>query len=163
MDAVKDKLAEVQKAIDNILSHYGLTINSPSLETISDEDWNKVCDLRDEEGKLETMISFRNKLKQDSGEFSFPALESKTKTIPVNDKARIGKRIAELRKERGVSQAKLGQLTGISSSNIGKIELAQYNPGLETLCKIADALGFMVDFVPVSPELCSQTYRGDKK
>lgn len=65
----------------------------------------------------------------------------------VNHKRRIGKRIAELRKERGLSQIKLAQLTGIDSSNIGRIELGKYNPGLETLCKIADVLGVTLDFV----------------
>ncbi|MCP3931134.1 MAG: helix-turn-helix transcriptional regulator [Bacteroidetes bacterium] len=65
-----------------------------------------------------------------------------------NHRERIGKKIAELRKERGISQNKLAQLTGISSSNIGKIELAQFNVGLETLCKIGDALGFIIDFIP---------------
>lgn len=75
-----------------------------------------------------------------------------TATVPVDHKVRIGKRIAELRKEKGISQNKLGQLTGISASNIGKIELAQFNPGLETLCKIGDALGFTIDFVPNNPE-----------
>lgn len=68
----------------------------------------------------------------------------------INHKLRIGKRIAELRKERGISQNKLAQMTGISASNIGKIELAQFNPGLDTLSKIGDALGMEIDFVPRS-------------
>lgn len=66
----------------------------------------------------------------------------------INHKVRIGKRIAELRKERGLSQAKLSQLANIDSANIGRIELGKYNPGLETLCKIADAMGVTLDFLP---------------
>ena len=65
----------------------------------------------------------------------------------INHKVRIGKRIAELRKERGLSQFRLAQLTGIDSSNIGKIELGKFNPGLETLCKISEALGCQIDFI----------------
>ena len=70
----------------------------------------------------------------------------------INHKVRIGKRIAELRKERGLSQAKLSQLANIDSANIGKIELGKYNPGLETLCKIADAMGVTLDFLPLEKD-----------
>ena len=65
----------------------------------------------------------------------------------INHKIRIGKRIAELRKEKGLSQ--LAQLTGIDSSNIGKIELGKYNPSLEILSRIGDALGVEIDFRPI--------------
>lgn len=65
----------------------------------------------------------------------------------VNHKVRIGKRIAELRKEKGLSQAKLAQLTGIHSSYIGQIELGKYDVGIETLSKIGEALGMGVDFI----------------
>ena len=64
----------------------------------------------------------------------------------INHKLRIGKRIAELRKERGLSQNKLAQLTGIDSSNIGKIELGKYNPSLDILSRIGDVLGVEIDF-----------------
>ena len=64
----------------------------------------------------------------------------------TNHKIRIGKRIAELRKERGLSQFQLAQLTGIDSSNIGKIELGKYNPSLEILSRIGNALGVEIDF-----------------
>lgn len=70
----------------------------------------------------------------------------------INHKVRIGKRIAELRKERGLSQAKLSQLANIDSANIGRIELGKYNPGLETLCKIADAMGVTLDFLPLEKD-----------
>lgn len=36
----------------------------------------------------------------------------------MNDRERIGKRIAELRKEKGISQAKLSELTEIGSGHI---------------------------------------------
>lgn len=68
-------------------------------------------------------------------------------TKDFNHKIRIGKRIAELRKERGWSQNKLAQLTGIDSSNIGKIELGKYNPSLDILSRIGDVLGVQVDLI----------------
>ena len=64
-----------------------------------------------------------------------------------NHRIRIGKRIAELRKEKGLSQFKLAQLSGIDSSNIGKIELGKLNPSLDTLCKISDALDLELDYM----------------
>lgn len=63
----------------------------------------------------------------------------------INHKIRIGKRIAELRKEKGLSQFKLAQLTGIDSSNIGKIELGKYNPSLEILSRIGEVLKLISD------------------
>lgn len=151
MDAVKKQLAEVKEAIDKILSPYGLTIDSPNHGAVSDEDWNKVWELREEECELKKMISFREGLKRDSGspitEATIENPKVETDTAPVDHKKRIGKRIAELRKERGFSQNKLAQLTGIDSGNIGKIELGKFNPGLETLCKIGEVLGHQIDFI----------------
>ena len=151
MDAVKKQLAEVKKAIDEILSPYGLTIDSPNYGTVSDEDWRKVWELREEKCELEKMISFRERLKRDSGspiaEAPIENPKVEMDTVPVDHKKRIGKRIAELRKERGLSQNKLAQLTGIDSGNIGKIELGKFNPGLETLCKIGEVLGRQIDFI----------------
>lgn len=76
-------------------------------------------------------------------------MKENLKIDSIDHKARIGKRIAELRKERGLSQFKLAQLTGIDSSNIGKIELGKISPNLETLARIGAVLGFMLDFVPI--------------
>lgn len=67
----------------------------------------------------------------------------------INHKIRIGKRIAELRKERGLSQTRLAQLTGFDRGYIAKIELGTFDIGIENLSKISNALGVMVDFVPV--------------
>ena len=67
----------------------------------------------------------------------------------INHKIRIGKRIAELRKERGLSQTRLAQLTGFDRGYIGKIELGTFDIGIENLSKISNALGVMIDFIPV--------------
>lgn len=67
----------------------------------------------------------------------------------INHKIRIGKRIAELRKERGLSQTKLAQLTGFDRGYIAKIELGTFDIGIENLSKISNALGVMIDFIPV--------------
>lgn len=64
-----------------------------------------------------------------------------------NERERIGKRIAEIRKEKGISQAKLSELTGIGSGHIARIELGKYSTGIDTLAKIAEVLGYEIDFV----------------
>lgn len=67
----------------------------------------------------------------------------------INHKIRIGKRIAELRKERGLSQTRLAQLTGFDRGYIAKIELGTFDIGIENLSKISNALGVMIDFIPM--------------
>lgn len=52
-----------------------------------------------------------------------------------------GDRIRQFRKARGLTQKQLGELCGIADSNIRKYESGRQNPKLETLKKIADALG----------------------
>ena len=57
----------------------------------------------------------------------------------------IGKRIAELRKEKRWSQDELAQKSGIGKSHIGRIELGRYSVGLDTLEKICDALEVTIE------------------
>ena len=63
------------------------------------------------------------------------------------DRERIGKRIAEIRKSKGLSQAKLAELTDIAPGNIARIETGRYSTGIDLLSKIADALGYKLDFI----------------
>ncbi|SCJ38520.1 helix-turn-helix domain-containing protein [Bacteroides cellulosilyticus] len=65
----------------------------------------------------------------------------------MNERERIGQRIAELRKEKGISQAKLSELTGIGTGHIARIELGKYSTGIDTLAKIAEILEYKIDFV----------------
>lgn len=57
----------------------------------------------------------------------------------------IGDRIKALRKEEGMTQKELAQRAGISRSYLADTEANRYNPSIETLGKIAEALS-----VPVS-------------
>lgn len=65
----------------------------------------------------------------------------------AKNREHIGKRIAEIRREKGLSQAKLAELTGIAPSNIARIETGKYSTGIDILSKIADALNYKVDFI----------------
>ena len=65
----------------------------------------------------------------------------------MNDRERIGKRIAELRKEKGISQEKLAELSGVGYSHIARIEVGKYSVGIDTLSKIGKVFDCDVDFI----------------
>ena len=61
-------------------------------------------------------------------------------------KSTIGKNIKRYREKLGISQDKLSKLAGITLHTITKIECgATPDPRIETVKKIADALGVSVD------------------
>jgi len=53
---------------------------------------------------------------------------------------RVGKKIREIRKNRGLSQEALGEKAGLSSNYIGQIERGQKQVTLTTLARIAKSL-----------------------
>ncbi len=57
----------------------------------------------------------------------------------------IGKNIKRIRKEKGLTQKKLGELCGINEANIRKYELGKVNPKIETIEKIAKAFETTTD------------------
>jgi transcriptional regulator with XRE-family HTH domain len=67
--------------------------------------------------------------------------------IEKMDKRKIGKKISELRNEKGISQKELAELTGMKQQNIARIELGQCSTGIDILSKIAAAFDCNIDFV----------------
>lgn len=65
----------------------------------------------------------------------------------MNHRERMGKRIAKLRKDRGLTQEQLSAMTGLDRANIAKIERGRYNTGIDIIGKICDALGCKIDIV----------------
>ena len=63
------------------------------------------------------------------------------------NRLRIGQRIATIRKENGLTQEQLSQMTGLDRANIGKIENGRYNVSIDILGKICEALGCRIDIV----------------
>jgi transcriptional regulator with XRE-family HTH domain len=53
----------------------------------------------------------------------------------------LGKRVRELRRERGYSQEKLAEHAGIHENHVRRIEGGTANPSYIVLVKIAKALG----------------------
>ena len=56
----------------------------------------------------------------------------------------LGKRIRELRHERGYSQEKLAELADIHENHVRRIERGEANPSFLVLIRIARAVGISV-------------------
>ena len=67
--------------------------------------------------------------------------------IKEEERLRIGQRIAELRKERGLTQTQLAERCGLQQAHIARIEAGRYSVGLDTLAQIADVMGMKIDFI----------------
>lgn len=63
-------------------------------------------------------------------------------------RVRIGKLIKDLRVLKKMDAKTLAQATGIDAANLCRIEQGRYSVGLDSLSKIANALGYKVDLVP---------------
>jgi DNA-binding XRE family transcriptional regulator len=73
---------------------------------------------------------------------------SRASVPPVNgstpitiDGARLGARLRELRMAAGLTQAELARRTGIHRPNIARVEAGRHTPSLETLARLATAIG----------------------
>jgi DNA-binding XRE family transcriptional regulator len=68
------------------------------------------------------------------------------------DGERLGARLRELRLAAGLTQAELARRTGIHRPNIARVEAGRHTPSLETLARIANAIGVSTTHVLVSRE-----------
>jgi transcriptional regulator with XRE-family HTH domain len=73
----------------------------------------------------------------------------------------FGKRLAHLRRAKGWSQSELAARIGTKSNQISKFETGAYQPGLETLSKLAEALQTTTDFLLAGRE--PNEVRGDAR
>ncbi len=60
---------------------------------------------------------------------------------------KIGHKIAELRKEKGISRDELGKLVGTSGAVIGRYERDEITPSVEIASKMAEALEVSLDYL----------------
>lgn len=63
------------------------------------------------------------------------------------NRLRIGRRIAALRKEQGLTQGDLATASGLSQSHVARIERGMYSLGIDTLYKIAKPLGKEIELI----------------
>lgn len=65
----------------------------------------------------------------------------------MTDRERIGARIAELRRVKGLTQEQLAEKTGFTQSNIWRVETGKYSVGIDILAKLAEALDASVEII----------------
>lgn len=56
-------------------------------------------------------------------------------------------RLKELRKNKNLSQEKIGELLNVTQRTYGGYELETSEPNIETLCKLADIYGVSLDYL----------------
>lgn len=65
----------------------------------------------------------------------------------MDNRERIGRRLAEIRIEKGITVRELAALSGVTYQNINKIEKGRYSVGIDVLHKIVSALGKRVEIM----------------
>jgi len=63
------------------------------------------------------------------------------------ERQRIGQRIGDLRKAKGMTQQDIADMTGLQRNHISRIESGKYSVGFDTLQAIAEALGGTIDII----------------
>ena len=70
------------------------------------------------------------------------------------DNLQFGSFVAQLRKERNMTQKELAERTGINQADISKLENGTRNPSLKLLKRLADGMGMDLKlvFTPKEPQ-----------
>jgi len=63
------------------------------------------------------------------------------------ERQRIGQRIGDLRKAKGMTQQDIADMTGLQRNHISRIESGKYSVGFDTLQSIAEAIGGTIDII----------------
>lgn len=74
------------------------------------------------------------------------------KTEKDDERFRIGKRIKELRLEKGLDAKTLATIAGIDAANLCRIEAGKYSVGFDILSKIAKVFNKKIDFIDLSED-----------
>jgi transcriptional regulator with XRE-family HTH domain len=64
----------------------------------------------------------------------------------MNDPRKIAARLAEIAKERGISQKAISETSGIRETTISRILTGKFAANSAYLCRIADAVGVRIIF-----------------
>lgn len=60
---------------------------------------------------------------------------------------KLGERIREIRKEKGMSQVQLAHAIGKDQQSIQRLEAGNINPSFYYLCEIAEGLGIEIEIL----------------
>lgn len=75
------------------------------------------------------------------------------------DQAKVGKFIARLRKEQGLTQEALGQRVGVTNKTVSRWENGNYMPDIELLIPLGEALGVSVNELLAGERLSDEQFR----
>ena len=75
------------------------------------------------------------------------------------DQAKVGKFIAALRRERGLTQEALGQKLGVTNKTVSRWENGNYMPDIELLVPLGEALGVSVNELLAGERLSDERFR----
>lgn len=67
----------------------------------------------------------------------------------MTERERIGRRIAELRELKGISQIELAEMTGIKQPNLSRIESGKYSTNIDLISRIAEAMNCRIEVNPM--------------
>lgn len=65
--------------------------------------------------------------------------------IEMDHRQRIGQQLKELREQAGLNQTQMAERTGLLQPNIARVEAGKYNVNIDTLNKMAEALGAEIE------------------
>ena len=80
-------------------------------------------------------------------------MNEEAKDIDDRLSARLFEQVIEIRKENGMTQRELAQLSGVNLSVITKMENGTSYPRLFTFLKILEGLGATLQMVPLEDEM----------
>lgn len=75
------------------------------------------------------------------------------------DIGRIGKFLAELRKEKGLTQEQLGELMGVTNKTVSRWETGTYLPPVEALQGLSNLYGITINEILSTRRLSEEEYR----
>lgn len=75
------------------------------------------------------------------------------------DQAKVGKFIAQLRKEQGLTQEALGERLGVTNKTVSRWENGNYMPDIELLIPLGEALGVSVNELLAGERLDDAAFR----
>lgn len=78
-------------------------------------------------------------------------------TFHNEERKRIGAKIKALREEINMEAKALSLITGIDAANLSRIEQGKCSAGIDTLTKIANALGYKLDFTKLNKNIMNPT------
>ena len=77
------------------------------------------------------------------------------------DLIRIGKFIAEMRKEQGLSQTQLGEKIGVTNKTVSRWETGMYLPPAEMLLSLSELFGVTVNEILCGKRLNAEEYKAE--